>query len=158
MADKVTKEIVTLTVWNAIKCTKKSDIDELRSLNYGKLSEEQKSIVDQWDLTDDQLQDGLVDDGEASEQIRRPVQFSQYQESQSQIPVIKSSQTVRTRINSQRKSKTPSSQLAPSQASILPSSMSPAFSLDSQPPLLSQTFSQSSQPKKRKKKRMGGFG
>lgn len=158
VADKVTKEIVTLTVWNAIKCTKKSDIDELRSLNYGKLSEEQKSIVDQWDLTDDQLQDGLVDDGEASEQIRRPVQFSQYQESQSQIPVIKSSQTIRTRINSQRKSKTPSSQLAPSQASILPSSMSPAFSLDSQPPLLSQTFSQSSQPKKRKKKRMGGFG
>ncbi|KAL3231697.1 RNA polymerase I-specific transcription initiation factor RRN6 [Nakaseomyces bracarensis] len=152
--EALTKEVVNILIWKYLRYYKNNDIDELVKTNYEKLNTEYQSIVDQWAVTDDELMDGLGDSHADLQSISSlPKQFSQYQESQSQKPLIRSSE------RKAGASRMRSSQLTQrsSQSTTLPTSMSPAFSLmNSQPPSLA-SLSQS-QKGKRKKRRVGGFG
>lgn len=158
----ITKDVVNNIIWKYLRYNKKENIKELVTTNYQKLTSEYQSIVDQWEVTDDELMDGLGDSHTDLQSISSlPKQFSQYQESQSQKPLIKSSDRKPGSTRTHKRSSQTTQRS--SQSTVLPTSMSPAFSLmNSQPPNLaglsqSQVQSQS-QKTKRKKRRVGGFG
>ncbi|CCK69408.1 Rrn6p KNAG_0C02970 [Huiozyma naganishii CBS 8797] len=171
----ITREIVKQLLWSYLGVFKKRLYTDEISQIKNNISGQYKDILDDWDTPLENVEENNQEDFTSSTLPLGSQSQIQLKSSQSQIPIIKSSQKTkksRPKIkhpldlsSSQRKADStgagfPSSQLS----SSLPYNMTPAFSL-MQPPMLSSPVPStlmSSQTNtttrnKRKRKKVGGF-